>query len=91
MTTTPLRTIPARVTEIKITDAPRSTLGVDGYGCTGTEIMLRYRHTNGRRYWHRVYALCYGNGASLTIELEGEMIFLDIETQHRVDRAVNAA
>lgn len=76
-------TDPARVVEI--TEAPFSEWRTqDGYGTFPTRHMIRYQRDNGRAYVHRVYALCYGNGASLAIKVNGDMVFIDHDTSYRL-------
>lgn len=69
------------VTDSKVTEIPRSGQTVSGYGRKiPTRYMIRY---SGR--WHRVYAMSYGNAASVYIVSKGETLFLDTDTEHNVE------
>jgi hypothetical protein len=69
MTQSVTYTDPARVLEI--TQAPASEWRTQsGYGTFPTR--------------HRVYALCYGNSASLAIKVNGDMVFIDHDTSHKL-------
>jgi hypothetical protein len=70
------------VTGVRLTDVPRSGQTVSGYGGkVPTRYMLKYA---GR--WHRVYAMAYGNSASVYIVSGGQDLFLDTDTEHRVEK-----
>lgn len=78
-------TDPTRVLVVSIVDAPPRRTAAD-YGTFPTRHMINYQHDNGRVYPHRVYALCYGNGASLAIKIDGGVAFIDLDTQERLAR-----
>ncbi len=58
-----------------------------GYGTSPTEFLIQYRADNGRLHWHRVFAMSYGNGATLYIRSGGRTVLLDIDTQHKLAAA----
>lgn len=69
------------VLEVRITEAPFNR-SVSGYGRKiPTPYMLKHAR-QGR--WHRVYAMCYGNGSSAYIERFGKAHFLAISTEYRI-------
>jgi hypothetical protein len=69
-------TEPASVTGIKTAEAPVSGRTVSGYGGrVPTSHMVQYLGA-----WRRVYAMAYGNGASLYIRVAGEPVHLDADT-----------
>jgi len=71
-------TIPALITEYRITDTPRSGQTVTGYGgAIPTRYMIRYA---GR--WQRVKVMSYGNSGSAYIRTAGQNLFLDIDTEY---------
>lgn len=85
MAETVKHTDPSRVLAVSIVDvSPRMTQS--GYGTFPTQHMISYQHDNGRAYPHRVYALCYGNGASLAIKIDGGLAFIDQDTWDRLAR-----
>lgn len=75
----PTYTDPARVTGYTVDAvAPRYGVSASGYG---GKIPTRYGiHYAGR--WRRVYAMAYGNAASLYVVYHGAPVFLDVETEH---------
>ncbi len=74
---------PTRVLTVFIVDVEvRGTQS--GYGTFPTQHMISYQHDNGRAYSHRVYALCYGNSASLAIKIDGGLAFIDSATWDRL-------
>jgi len=76
-------TDPALVTEVKITTTTPDQGSVTGYGSKiPTAYMIKYR-----RHWHRVYAMVYGNAASIYIHSLGEDLFLDTDTEHSLQEA----
>ena len=59
-----------------------------GYGSRiPTRYRVRYRHMNDARLWHRVYAICYSNAATLYIRVGSRKLVLDIDTEHRLQDA----
>lgn len=73
----------ASLTEsVLVTDSPTYGQTVTGYGGKiPTRYMLKYA---GRM--RRVYAMAYGNSASVYIVVNGEDLFLDLTTQERIER-----
>ncbi|UOK18424.1 hypothetical protein SEA_BRUHMOMENT_108 [Arthrobacter phage BruhMoment] len=70
-----------RITDARITDAPRSGQTVTGYGPKiPTRYMLRYE---GR--WHRVYMMQYGNSGTPYIRKGGDDLVFPTATDHRVE------
>jgi hypothetical protein len=68
------------VTDARVTDVPRSGQTASGYGGkVPTRYMLKYAG-----YWHRVYAMAYGNSASVYIIVKGEDFFLDTDTEYNL-------
>jgi hypothetical protein len=68
------------VTDVRVTSVPRSGQTVSGYGGkVPTPYMLKYAGI-----WHRVYAMAYGNSASVYIIVKGEDFFLDTDTEYRL-------
>lgn len=78
------RTTPDRVGRIHYRVLATNKGRADGYGQTPTGWLVKYTHDNGKAWWHRVYALCYGNGSSLVIKSGGENLFIDTETEQRL-------
>lgn len=69
------------VTGLRITDTPRHR-SATGYGRKiPTAYMLQYE---GR--WHRVYMMQYGNSGSAYLLKYGEVLFLEIETEYRIEK-----
>lgn len=73
-------TEPASVTGVRTTDVPVSGQTVTGYGGkVPTANMIEYLGK-----WRRVYAMAYGNGSTPYVLVKGEVIVLDVDTQHEV-------
>lgn len=71
-------TDPSKVTNVRCPGAPR--YGQTGTGHGGqipTAHMIEYLGV-----WRRVYAMAYGNSASLYVKVQGADVFLDPDTQH---------
>ena len=74
------RTIPKLVESVSFKKAPRHNY-VTGYGAKiPMDYVIRYA---GRE--RRVYVMNYGNSGSLWLNIEGQNVFLDLETQHRLE------
>lgn len=70
------------VTEVKATQQPTYGQTADGYGGKiPTRYMVRYA---GR--WRRIYAMAYGNSASLYVVVGGQDLHLDQTTDERLSR-----
>lgn len=70
------------VLEVRITEAPFNR-SVSGYGRRiPTQYMLKLASAKGR--WHRVYAMCYGNGSSAYVDRGGKAHFLAVSTEYRI-------
>jgi hypothetical protein len=79
------RTDSQLVTDARVTDVPRSGQTVSGYGGKiPTRYMLKYAGI-----WRRVYAMAYGNSASVYIIVKGEDFFLDTDTEYRLEKLTN--
>lgn len=75
------RTDPSLTTEVRVTEQPTYGRTVTGYGGKlPTRYMVKYA---GR--WRRVYAMSYGNSASIYIVVKGEDYFLDTDTEYRLE------
>lgn len=75
-------TDPADVTAVTADDtAPMYGRTVTGYG---GKIPTRYRITY-RGRTRRVYAMCYGNSASVYVIVGGAVAFLDTDTEHALE------
>lgn len=72
----------SEVSEVKITDTPRSGQTISGYG---SKIPTRYMLKIGNR-WHRVYAMVYGNSGSSYVLRNREVYFLNSDTEYRIER-----
>ena len=68
------------ITHVKTTERPKSKLQADGYGCTGTETMIKI---TGSSAWRRVYALCYGNGGLIAIKQNRLLV---VVSQDQIDQ-----
>lgn len=76
------RTDPGLTTEVRVTTQPTYGQTVTGYGGKiPTRYMVKYA---GR--WRRVYAMSYGNSASLYIVVGGQDALLDLTTEERIER-----
>ena len=63
-------------TQAKVTDVPRKGQTVSGYGgAVPTRYMLKYAG-----YWRRVYAMAYGNSATLYVKVKGEDFIINDAT-----------
>jgi hypothetical protein len=71
-------TDPAMVNAVVRDLNPPRSRSVSGYGA---DIPTAYRIRYGTR-WHRVYAMQYGNAASVYIRKAGADLFLDIATEY---------
>ena len=76
-----LHTEPAKVTDVKLSEAPRSGQTLTGYG---PKIPIGYMVRYGNR-WHRVYMANYGNAGSAYIVSGGQDLYLDIDTSYRLE------
>jgi hypothetical protein len=80
-------TVPDYVTAVQVDgQAPISGQTVSGYG---GKIPTRYRLTYAGRN-RRVYAMSYGNSASLFVMVGGDVAHLDTLTEHRLMAARDA-
>jgi hypothetical protein len=80
-------TVPDYCTAVHVDDtAPRSGQTVTGYG---GKIPTRYRLTYAGRN-RRVYAMSYGNAASLYVIVGGAVAHLDTDTEHHIMAARDA-
>lgn len=71
-------TDPSRVTRNCVTAVPAHRQSASGYGDKiPTRHMIEY---DGR--WRRVYAMAYGNGATVYIVVKGANLVLDVDTQN---------
>lgn len=69
------------VLEVRITKTPFNPTA-SGYGRKiPTQYMLKLA---GKGRFHRVYAMCYGNGSSLYVERGGVVHFLPTSTEYRI-------
>ncbi len=69
------------VSGMSIDSESRRNPYVTGYGgMIPTAYRIRYAG-----YDRRVYAMCYGNSASLYLRVKGSDHFLDIDTEHKLD------
>lgn len=74
-------TVPDYVTAVHVdATAPRSGQTVSGYG---GKLPTSYRLTYAGRN-RRVYAMCYGNAASLYVMVGGAVAHLDTDTEYRI-------
>jgi hypothetical protein len=81
-------TVPDYVTAVHVdATAPRSGQTVSGYG---GKLPTAYRLTYYGRN-RRVYAMCYGNSASLYVIVGGDVAHLDAITEHRIESARDGA
>lgn len=70
----------AKVTAVRVTEQPTYGRTVTGYG---SKIPTRYMLTyDGRN--RRVYAMSYGNSSSLYVIANGEDLFLDSDTEYKL-------
>lgn len=79
----------AAVTEVRITTTPHFR-SASGYGRKiPTRFMLKIQ--SGRRQrWHRVYVMCYSNSGSAYVLKGGKEMFLEMDTEHRMELYVTA-
>lgn len=76
-------TEPASVTGVKSTDTPKGGRTASGYGGKiPTAQMIEYLGV-----WRRVYTMVYGNGSTPYVLVKGDVVVLDIDTQHQVMEA----
>lgn len=69
------------VSEVKTTPQPTYGQTVSGYGGKiPTRYMVKYCNR-----WKRVYAMSYGNSASLYIITSGQDVFLDGTTESKLE------
>lgn len=81
-------TVPDYVTAVHVDrEAPRSGQTVSGYG---GKLPTPYRLTYAGRN-RRVYAMCYGNAASLYVIVGGAVAHLDTVTEYRLEAARDGA
>lgn len=74
-------TNPALVSGMRETERPHSGQTVSGYGARiPTRYMLRYAGI-----WRRVYVMVYGNAGSAYVNVKGKTVFLDSDTEHRME------
>lgn len=79
-------TDPERVVEYKRDEPPRGYVSVTGYGPkVPGPWMIRYVGDDGRRRWHRVYFMVYGNSGSAYIIVGGRDHHLDLDTEYRIE------
>lgn len=79
-------TDPARVSGMRVTDVPRYGAGA----FYGPKLPTRYMLTYAGRE-RRVYAMSYGNAASVYVVVAGNDVFLDTDTEHALMAAGAAA
>ena len=80
-------TNPRSVTAVHVEDSAPHNPYATGYGA---QIPMPYRltFTDGRT--RRVYAVCYGNAASLYVRIDGETRYLDTDTEYALQDARDA-
>lgn len=78
-------TNPALITDVRITPVPHKGRTISGFGgAIPTRYMVRYM---GR--WYRVRMMQYGNAGSAYIRVHGWDLFLDTDTEHRLQGMSN--
>lgn len=71
-------TDPEKVTDVEVTPTPKGGQTVTGYGgAIPTAHKIKYLEI-----WRRVYAMAYGNAATLYVKVKGEIVALDSDTAH---------
>lgn len=69
-----------RVMDVRVTDVPASGRTVTGYGgAVPTKHMILYLGA-----WRRVYAMAYGNSASLYVRVKGRDVFVGGAVEERL-------
>lgn len=53
-------------------------------GYYGAQLPTSYRLQYSDNRWHRVYAICFGNSASLYVLVLGQRLFLDTNTEYQL-------
>lgn len=81
-----VRTDPSRVTAVLSDLRTPYHYSASGYG---RKIPTRYRVRYDNR-WRRVYAMCYGNAASVYITVDGAPAFLDIATEYALSDGLSS-
>lgn len=74
-----LRTDPAKIISLVQDLKPPRNPSRDGYG---DKLPTSYRIKLDDNRWRRVYAICYGNAASVYVNSAGHRLFLDIDTEY---------
>lgn len=74
----------SRVARVHVTDEPTYNRTVTGYG---GKLPTPYMLTLDDRRKRRVYAMCYGNAASLYVIVAGSNVFLDVGTESMIEYA----
>lgn len=81
-------TDPKRVKEFKIDKESHSYPHLYGYGQkVPTRYWIAYLGKGAVRRMHRVYIMGYGNSTSLWINVAGETVFLDSDTEQELEKA----
>ena len=82
-------TAPERVEAVAVEPLPHHLEGrqytATGYGSRiPTEYRVRYRGSDGRARWRRVYVSVWSNAGTAYVRDAGERLILDLDTEHRL-------
>lgn len=71
------------VTDVRVDDVTPPNPYPSGYG---RKVPTRYMVQLGKR-WHRVYMMQYGNSGSAYVIRKGQTLFLETETEYKLEDA----